>query len=320
MRNELEAQLNYAEGKRQNHFLSNRVVGNMSFREDKNPLEWQFTLLKYNEYDSNLHYPMQNADKPHFHSFFEIHMPVEGDLEYWIEDACVQVRQGSFLLIAPKVVHQLKDMSPLVKKYSFAFQVSSRMQKKDPVRALGGQSHYVGAQFAQMLEPLQYVLAYTSREETNGDYGAYLIRAQYDSFFLAFLEHMERTLQREEGTTKRQDNMELNDQMIYERVITYLQKHMSEHVMISEVSRELLISERQLNRRLVRFKGIPFSKIQEQVKCQRARELLESNLSLSEISGLIGMGNEYSFSRFFKRVEGMPPARFRMLLRSSNYK
>ena len=29
---------------------------------------------------------------------------------------------------------------------------------------------------------------------------------------------------------------------------------------------------------------------------------------------------EYSFSRFFKRVEGMPPARFRMLLRSSNYK
>ena len=53
---------------------------------------------------------------------------------------------------------------------------------------------------------------------------------------------------------------------------------------------------------------------------QQTGELLASNLSLSEISEMIGMGNEYTFNRFFKRVEGMPPARFRNALRSSNYK
>ncbi len=60
--------------------------------------------------------------------------------------------------------------------------------------------------------------------------------------------------------------------------------------------------------------------MRDEVKCSIARDLLSTNMSMSEISEAIGMSNEYSFNRFFKRVEGMTPGRYRDAIRSSNYK
>lgn len=300
--------------------LSNQVISNPTFLVSDSPLKWQFTLLKYNEYDNRLHKPLEQLEKAHFHSFFEIHIPIEGEMEYCIEDMSVLVKAGEFLLIFPRAVHVAKDYSPAFKKYSFAFQVSTHIQQLDLYRLFGEQTYYLGKQFSHMLEPLQDVLQNSNATEHDDFFNSHLMRAQYDVFYLSLLENLSHVVHKTDESSKQEIRMEINDQMIYEKVVAYLQEHIAEHVMISDVARLLLMSERQLNRRLVRFKGCSFSKIQESVKCQRARELLASNLSLSEISEMIGMGNEYTFNRFFKRVEGMPPARFRNTLRSSNYK
>lgn len=300
--------------------LSNQVISNPTFWASGNPLEWQFALLKYNEYDNRLHKPLEQVEKSHFHSFFEIHAPIEGEMEYGIGEMSVLVKAGEFLLIFPRAVHIAKNYSSVVKKYSFAFQVSTQSQQLDLYQILGERTYYVGKQFPQMLEPLQSVLRNGDVSEHDDFFGSHLMRARYDVFYLELLENLSHTVQKSEENPRQEMRMEVNDQMIYEKVVAYLQEHISEHVMISDIAHHLLMSERQLNRRLVRFRGLSFSKIQENVKCQRARELLASNLSLSEISEMIGMGNEYTFNRFFKRVEGMPPARFRNALRGSNYK
>ena len=50
----------------------------------------------------------------------------------------------------------------------------------------------------------------------------------------------------------------------------------------------------------------------KQLKHKKAQEyLLYSDKSVQEIATTLGYGSVYSFSKFFKSQEGMPPALFR---------
>ena len=48
-------------------------------------------------------------------------------------------------------------------------------------------------------------------------------------------------------------------------------------------------------------------------KARQARKLLlETELSLQQISEMLGFSEHNNFNRFFKRIEGMPPGIFRL--------
>ena len=111
-----------------------------------------------------------------------------------------------------------------------------------------------------------------------------------------------------------------NDEMIYSSIVQYLKTNVSRMVSIEEASEALLISVRQINRVLRRSHSTCFSKLRDEIKCLVARELLSGNLSMEKIGEEIGFSSVYSFNRFFKRVEGMTPGKFREALRCSNCK
>ena len=77
------------------------------------------------------------------------------------------------------------------------------------------------------------------------------------------------------------------------------------------VAQALNISERTFHRKLAK-QGASYRQILDNVRLRRARELLENtDLSLFTISDTLGFSEMASFTRFFRRVVGVPPSTYR---------
>lgn len=78
-----------------------------------------------------------------------------------------------------------------------------------------------------------------------------------------------------------------------------------------EAAKTLNLSDRSLHRRLSEA-GTSYQQVLDNVRLRRARELLDnSDLPMSEISDRLGFSEMASFSRFFRRVSGLPPSKYR---------
>ena len=90
---------------------------------------------------------------------------------------------------------------------------------------------------------------------------------------------------------------------------------------IESISRQLGLSSRTLRRRLL-DQGLSFQSIQQEVRFQQAKEFLTRNqLSIAEISDLLGFSEPGNFTQAFKRWSaGWSPRRYRQSLpRSSSF-
>lgn len=80
---------------------------------------------------------------------------------------------------------------------------------------------------------------------------------------------------------------------------------------IEDVARELAMSVRTLQRRL-RLEGVSFEEIASDVHAKLAKSyLVDSGVSISEVSYLLGFSEPSAFSRAFRKWTGMTPQDFR---------
>ena len=85
-----------------------------------------------------------------------------------------------------------------------------------------------------------------------------------------------------------------------------LRSRLREHPRLTEVARTLNLSERSLRRKLA-DSGRIFRDIHDQIRAERALELLRGDLSVAEIGSELGYSDPREFRRAFKRWTGMPP-------------
>jgi transcriptional regulator GlxA family with amidase domain len=97
-----------------------------------------------------------------------------------------------------------------------------------------------------------------------------------------------------------------------ERMLRYLDRHLSEEVSVASAARELGITERTLARRMKQAVGMtPLAYLQSQ-RVARAKQLLEQTaLSFEQIVLRCGYQDVASFRKLFTRYVGMPPGEYR---------
>ena len=92
----------------------------------------------------------------------------------------------------------------------------------------------------------------------------------------------------------------------------FIHEHMSEMITPSDVAASIHISTKQINRILQNALGMNTTEYIAHVKCAYAKHLLAfTDEPISDIAAEIGYSSVFSFTKFFRRVEGMPPALFR---------
>ena len=92
----------------------------------------------------------------------------------------------------------------------------------------------------------------------------------------------------------------------------FINEHMSEMITPSDVAASIHISTKQINRILQNALGMNTTEYIAHVKCAYAKHLLAfTDKPITDIAAEIGYSSVFSFTKFFRRVEGMPPALFR---------
>ena len=298
--------------------LENKQIKSLSVSQTDIPMTWQLYWLKKTEYNVNVKLQFK-GNSPHNHSFFEIHFLTEGAISYKIGDEVVELKAGDFLVASPYTTHNVVSGSDIVKKIAIGFDLhideqnslSSKLEKMKSV------PYHYGRYNNCIILPLQLILNEMDMKDHNADF---LKRSLLNAFMLSLMKELPLSDESYEESETEKTEIDTSDESVYLAVVKYLDLNIDRIVSIEELSNVLTISVSQLKRRLFRYSGISYRTIREKIKIARARELLATNMSMAQISEAIGISNEYNFNRFFKRIEGMTPGKFREILQTNNYK
>lgn len=96
-----------------------------------------------------------------------------------------------------------------------------------------------------------------------------------------------------------------------EQIKAVLQSNDSSFPTLAELCKRLEIPERSIRRRLF-DEGYKFQDILNEVRFERARALLRTDLNLNEISQQLGYSEAGNFSHAFKRWSGVSPRQYRL--------
>jgi len=94
----------------------------------------------------------------------------------------------------------------------------------------------------------------------------------------------------------------------------FLQEHYLDHDAIGQVIAIAGVPERTLKRRFKAATGSSLIEFLQNLRIEAAKKLLEtSDLSVDEISAEVGYSDASFFRRLFRRLTGLPPARYRRM-------
>lgn len=97
-----------------------------------------------------------------------------------------------------------------------------------------------------------------------------------------------------------------------ERVKDFLEKNYDKKVSLQDVADLVYLSPKYLSRLFKEITGMGFNKYRLDRKMEKAKEILmESGLTVNEISYRLGYQNMESFIRMFKKLAGMTPTEYR---------
>jgi AraC-like DNA-binding protein len=96
-----------------------------------------------------------------------------------------------------------------------------------------------------------------------------------------------------------------------EKVIEYLHQNIHKKVTLQELSDLVHVSLFYLSRAFKNSTGYTVIEYFNKIKIDKAKELMiESDKKIKDIAQVVGFGDEFYFSRIFKKVEGISPSEF----------
>ena len=104
----------------------------------------------------------------------------------------------------------------------------------------------------------------------------------------------------------------INDERL-QIIESFITEHMSDGISASDIADYMALSTKQINR--IIKSGEEYANATEMIakmKITEAKRLLANpNYLASDIADMLGFSNEYYFNKFFKKIEGLPPGRYR---------
>ena len=99
---------------------------------------------------------------------------------------------------------------------------------------------------------------------------------------------------------------------IVRKSITYIQLHLSDHLTLTKIAREINVSSSYLSKLFNEETNCSISNYISKVRIEKATELLTfSNMSIQNIAVYVGFSDLNYFSRCFKKEKGLTPTEYR---------
>jgi AraC-like DNA-binding protein len=274
-----------------------------------------FTFPSSVQFTSFHHTDLHSADRPdtrpHRHKYYEILFFKEAfGITHHLDATPYEITPGSLYFIAPRQVHFISRTLP-----SFRFEIYAITFSEDFLAKVLAEAGY--AEVINELFTLGGCLSFHQRDVTYEmlwnqmkneivekkmgfercvvnqfrNLLIYLRRKQYNNDF------------------QKPDHITERDFLAFERLV---QHHYTQQWTVQQYAQALYKSSKQLNRLCNKVKGCaPQRYIHEQVSMEAKRYLSHSSLQIKEIAGILGFDDQAYFSKFFKKINGESPEKFR---------
>lgn len=287
-----------------NILASRRLAKMQCFKQNSNFNFQVVTLREVTNKDSS----HKKNTKWHKHSFYEIHILRQGEFIYQFENnEAYPLHAMQAILISPDTMHRVLRRSDNYVKDSFSFRIDTEQENSTAkqIVELFQRFPYTAIPEGEILLNLcDQIFAEVLRQ----DFG-------FEHVIHLYQQHMiletARALYDVMPVSGAESNQNLHDERIM-LIKNYISDNLSMNITNSDISDHLHMCSKQLDRIVQRECGCTLHKLINDMKCAYAKELLQNpQIPLSVIAERTGFSNEYSFGRFFKRVEGMPPGMYR---------
>lgn len=244
--------------------------------------------------------------KKHCHSFFELHLCLEGQCEYSIDGQNCVISKGQYLLVPPKMLHTIIKQSTDFKKFIWGFSIednslSSEISQKaeaSPIKSYDNEvSDAIQAMiineesknfgfYSVIVANLMSVYAYIIRDYTDGEY-----------------EQMQGNYCKKTSSFIKDISVFISDNLLYSPNA-------------DDIADQFSVSRSMLDKLCRKECGRSVAELKKLIQLEKIRELLvNTNKTLDEIADLSGFADRFTMGKFFKNHEGMPPGEYRKGIR-----
>ena len=98
------------------------------------------------------------------------------------------------------------------------------------------------------------------------------------------------------------------------KVCQYIQQHLSEDLSLELLAGQAYLSPSYFSRLFKKEMYVPLSTYINQLRVQKAQQLLRTSCGVTELAALVGFDNPKYFSQVFKKYTGKTPQDYRKSL------
>jgi YesN/AraC family two-component response regulator len=107
-------------------------------------------------------------------------------------------------------------------------------------------------------------------------------------------------------------NRGTQDKQIYERMLDYIHRQYAHDISLDQLSDYMQLSPSYVGLIFRRVGGVSFGKYVSDHRILKAKELLaEKHLTIKQVGERVGIENQNTFIRVFKKIEGVTPGQYR---------
>ncbi len=253
----------------------------------------------------------------HCHPDLELHYFEDGESVFTYQDRSIHISSPSLILIPAKTYHSFdapQSKETVSKRLSFEISIS---KNKDGSHLYGKYAELFGG----LKEPFihkgfipEAANVGKSRGIMQSEEEICKLKAELTLLFLRLCE----LLQTNDALVSRKTpaSAEIDPSDEYStviRLLRYIENNYNDKITLADLSKNIGLSERQIQRILQTRMGEGFSKILSRIRIEKAREFMLQNraLTLEEISQMCGYQSYVSFWGQFKRQMGITPEEYK---------
>lgn len=245
----------------------------------------------------------------HEHGSVEIHFVMSGSVTFSIPGSTIDVIGGQAIILPSELPHKLQNRSgQMYLRYVLRFSLEPQDDEPEALflaEALNVRDVRVIPIFGRVMDLLDDCMR-EAVERINAF--ATVIEINVISILTAVARELTHSSKASYAVREKKNS----DQQRMQHIMSLLESEETFTLSVEELAQKLFLSSRQLQRIVQRQCGMTMRELMTNTRLKRAKELLKNpDLSIADIAQRTGFASQQSFCRFFRNVEGEPPASYR---------
>lgn len=299
---------NIQNAKTQSVISENNSIKDISYNSKDIAINISRFVINHNRHP--LHYSMHSA---HSHTYYELFYLIEGDCTITLDDKLFMLSAGNLMFIPANAVHRTSYIGETTPERIYVEFSANYIETiiKDLGKNWTDKNLWSHILFINEEDrPLINAIFKEIQDEYNiiDHYSDCCIKQLFQMLIIKLIRLDKSTDRFSRSTPHHSDNIKTD--MIY--AAKYIAENFKNDITLNDVATQLRLNPAYFSNKFKKFYGIGFSEYLRNVRINHAEwYLLETNLSLSDISDECGFNNPNYFGDTFRKVNGISPSEFR---------